>query len=287
MTPADLLKRLSSAASLVRLLLLHPRQFVASPEAFMSGRLSATELFGWMIGFGSLLLGLYSFALGSPMEKMLHASHLLADPKIGATASHWDDHVTLAGFRWVAGLGFGIDFPERRPFTEPQRANFQCGALMVRLNNVIPQRVLEKNTSKLLLALYAAVFVLCIHPVARLFGGKGSLRDGFRLGFIFCAFLYLIMIAFLVIATLLLVDLLRLSGLPLLIAWAIVAGLPACVIIFRCFFVTFSAFYGITKTRLLLVCFGTWLSSSAVCPVVFVPLIFVILRFEPLWRAIL
>jgi hypothetical protein len=281
------LKRLSSAASLVRLILTQPRQFVESPEGFTSSNVSATELFGWMIGFGSVLLGLYSFALGSPMEKVLEASHLLAAPKIGASASHRDERVTLAGFRWVAGLGFGIDFPERRPFTEPQRANFQCGALLVRLNHVIPQNVMEKNTAKFLLALYAAVFVLCIHPVARLFGGKGNLRDGFRLGFILCAFLYLVMIAFLVIATLLLVDLLRLRGWPLLIAWALIAGLPGCFITLRCFFLSFSAFYQITKTRLFLVCLGTWISSSAISPVVFVPLIFVILRLEPLWKAIL
>ncbi len=146
---------------------------------------------------------------------------------------------------------------------------------------------MEKSTAKVLLALYAAVFVLCIHPVARLLGGKGSLRDSFRLGFVFCGFFYLVAAALLVFAMLLLVDLLRLEAQPLETAWGILVGLPVCVVLARSFFASYSAFYGISKTRMALVLVGTWISSSLVCPVVFVPLIFAILRFEPLWRAIL
>jgi hypothetical protein len=187
----------------------------------------------------------------------------------------------------VPALGFGIAFPQRRPFAEPQRADFQFGAVLVRLKNVIPQNVVEKNTSKLLLALYALVFVLCIHPVARAFGGKADLGDGFRLGFLYCGFLYLVAAVLVVGGTLVLIDLLRLEGRALRLAWAVVVGLPACVIIVRCFFLGYSEFYGITKTRLLFVCLGTWLSSSVLCPLVFLPLIFAILRFEALWKAIL
>jgi hypothetical protein len=286
MAATDLMKRLSAAFSQVRLLATRPREFVVAPEGFASGHPSTTELFGWMVGLGSLLLGLYSFALGSPLEKVLHASHLLAAPNKGVSASLRDERVTFAGIKWMAGLGFGVDFPERRPFVEPQRADFQFGAIKVRLKNVIPQNVMEKSTAKFLLALYAMVFVLCIHPVALAFGGKGTLRDGFRLGFTYCGFLYLLMTVFLVGATLLLVDLLRLEGSPLLIAWTIV-GLPVSALALRSFVLSYSSFYNVTKVRLALVCLGTWVSSSAICPVIFLPLIFAILRFEPLWKAIL
>jgi len=63
--------------------------------------------------------------------------------------------------------------------------------------------------------------------------------------------------------------------------------IPMFVVIIRCFFQSFAGLYGITRKRLILVGLGTWVSSAVVCPVVFLPLLFLLLRFESLWKLIL
>jgi hypothetical protein len=122
--------------------------------------------------------------------------------------------VTFAGVAWAFGLGVGVAFLEGRSVTEPQLAVFRLGAIRVALNNVVPQNVLEKGTPKFLLMLYASVFVLCLHPIALLFRGTANFRDAFRLGFIFFGACYLLSAVFVVVATLLFVDVLRLGGFP-------------------------------------------------------------------------
>ena len=149
MAAHPLLNRFSAARKQVLLLLVHPRQFVSS-SGFASGHPPTAELFGWMVACGSILLGLYSLALGSPLEKALKSAHLLGAPRSATPASTRAEPVTFAGLRWMAGSGFGVDFPQRRPFTEPQRADFQFGAVRVRLKNVVPQNVVEKSTAKVL-----------------------------------------------------------------------------------------------------------------------------------------
>jgi hypothetical protein len=288
MAAIDTLKKLPLVGRRLLFLLRMPGKFVLDPNGFRNGDPSAKEIFGWAVSFSALVLGLYSLVLGSPSVKLGDASHLLTSPVPAASApAIRDKPVTLAGIAWIPGLSLGIYFPEQMRWTDPQLAVFSLGSVQVGINNAIPQKVVEEGLTKFLLLLYALVFVLCLHPVARLFGGKGSLRDSLRLGFIFFGFVCLLGTLFEVVAILLLVDVLRLSGVPLIWVWIGVVVIPVFTIFIRCYFGAFSAFYGITRKKLMLVGLGTYVTSSVVCPIVFLPLLFLLLRFEQLWKLVL
>jgi hypothetical protein len=287
MTAVEISRKLPLVGQQLLLLLRSPRQFVLECGGFTRREPTAKELFGWAVAFGTLVLGLYSLALGSPLKKLTEASGVISP---GATSSVSADRkrpVSFAGIAWIHGLGLGVHFPEQRPVAEPQLALFQLGAVQVSLDNVVPENVIQTGTPKILLLLYAFVFVLCIHPVARLFRGHGAFRDAIRLGFIFYAFAYLLFTLVVIAATLLLVDLLHLRGLQLSVTWTLFVVIPSLVMVVRCFFGSFSALYGITRKRLIVVGIGTWLTSAFLCPVIFLPLLFAILRFEALWKLIL
>jgi len=287
MAAIDTIKKLPAVGRQLLFFLRKPRQFVLAPDGFTRAEPTAKELFAWTIAFGTLVLGLYSLALGSPSKKVTEAALLVPPTTDAVVTSDRKEPVTFAGIAWMLGLGVGVQFPQQRPVTEPQFAVFEMGAVRVGLNNVIPQNVFEKGTPKFLLMLYAFVFVFCLHPVARLFRGRAAFRDALRLGFIFYGCVYLLFALFVVVATLLLVDLLRLRGFPLIIVWITLVMIPMFVVIIRCFFQSFAGLYGITRKRLILVGLGTWVSSAVVCPVVFLPLLFLLLRFESLWKLIL
>jgi hypothetical protein len=287
MAAADILKKLPRVGGQLLFFLRTPEKFVLDPDGFPRGEPSAKEVFGWAVGLGTLILGLYSLVLGSPFVKVTDAIQLLSPVPATSAPAIRDEPVTFAGIEWTLGLGVAISFPQQRRVTEPQLAVFRLGAVQIGVNHVIPKKVLEEGLPKFLLMLYALVFALCLHPVARLFRGKGSFRDSLRLGFVFFGFIYLLFTLFVVVATLVLVDILRLRGLLLFWVWIGVVVIPAFTIVIRCFLGGFSAFYGFTRKRLMLVSLGTIVSSSIVCPIVFLPLLFALLRFEALWKLLL
>ena len=247
MAATDLLKRVPDVGRNALLFFRRPREFVAT-SAFRSP-LTAKEQFVWSIAFAGLIVGLYSLAAGSPMEQLQEAAGLTqavsADASAHSRPAERDAPVTFAGISWEFRIGAGVRFPELLPVSEPQRVQFQVGAVEVDLNNVIPVNVLEKGSQKFLLALYALVSALCIHPVARVFRGRASL------------------------------------------AWVLGVVLPGFGVVLRGFFSSFSELYAFTKKQMALVVIGTAISSSLVSPIAFLPLLFLLLRFEPLWKLLL
>jgi len=289
MAATDLLKRVPDVGRNALLFYRRPREFVAT-SAFRSP-LTAKEQFVWSIAFTELIVGLYSLAAGSPMARLWEATGLpqavSADASAHSRPAERDAPVTFAGISWEFRIGAGVKFPELLPVSEPQRAQFQVGAVEVDLNNVVPLNVVEKGSQKFLLALYALVTALCIYPVARVFRGRASFGDSLRLTFVFYGFSYLLLEIVAVAAVIAFVDVIRLRGLSLILAWFLGVVLPSFGVVLRGFFSGFSELYAITKKQMALVVIGTTISSSIVSPIVFLPLLFLLLRFEPLWKLLL
>ena len=289
MAATDLLKRVPDVGRNALLFFRRPREFVAT-SAFR-GPLTAKEQFVWSIAFAAFIVGLYSLAAGSPMERLEEAVGLTkavsADASAHSRPAERDAPVTFAGISWEFRIGAGVRFPELLPFSEPQRAQFQVGAVEVDLNNVVPVNVFEKGSQKFLLALYALASALCIYPVARVFRGRASFGDSLRLTFVIYGFSFLLLQIVVVVAVFVFVDVIRLRGLSLLLAWFLGVVLPGFGVVLRGFFSGFSELYDFTKKQMALVVIGTAISSSLVAPIVFLPLLFLLLRFEPLWKLLL
>lgn len=289
MAATDLLKRVPDVGRNALLFFRRPREFVAT-SAFRRP-LTAKEQFVWSIAFTALIVGLYSLAAGSPMARLWEAAGLpqavSADASVHSRPAERDAPVTYAGISWGFRIGAGVRFPELLPVSEPQRAQFQVGAVEVDLNNVVPLDVFEKGSEKFLLALYALVSALCIYPVARVFRGRASFGDTLRLTFVFYGFSYLLLQIVAVAAVTAFVDVIRLRGLSLVLAWFLGVVLPSFGVVLRGFFSGFSELYAITKKQMALVVIGTAISSIIVSPIVFLPLLFLLLRFEPLWKLLL
>lgn len=204
MAATDLLKRVPDVGRNALLFFRRPREFVAT-SAFRSP-LTAKEQFVWSIAFAGLIVGLYSLAAGSPMEQLQEAAGLTqavsADASAHSRPAERDAPVTFAGISWEFRIGAGVSFPELLPVSKLQRVQFQVGAVEVDLNNVVPVNVLEKGRQKFLLALYALVSALCIHPVARVFRGRASFGDSLRLTFVIYGFSFLLLQVVVVVAVL-------------------------------------------------------------------------------------
>jgi hypothetical protein len=84
-----------------------------------------------------------------------------------------------------------------------------------------------------------------------------------------------------------LLDVLALHGLSFIGWWTALVTIPTFAIAFRCFFSSFSELYQISKKRLIVAGVLGFGVSSLIFPVIFLPLLYVILRLQELWKTIL
>ena len=138
-----------------------------------------------------------------------------------------------------------------------------------------------------MLSQYCVTTAICLYPAARLLHGQGSFTSATKLTFLYYFSVWLLGSTWVIGAVLVLVDLLRLTRFVLFAAWTALVLIPLLIITIRCFFAAFSEYFAISKKRLTLALIGGAMLSSVASPVVFVPLLYRILRFEPLWKVIL
>src|SRR5207249_11965734 len=103
MAAVDTLKKLPLVGRQFLLLLRSPRQFVLGPEGFTRSEPTAKEFFAWAIAFGTLVLGLYSLGLGSPLKKVTEASLLISPSTNTAVSADRKEPVSFAGVSWITG----------------------------------------------------------------------------------------------------------------------------------------------------------------------------------------
>lgn len=77
-----------------------------------------------------------------------------------------------------------------------------------------------------------------------------------------------------------LLDVLALHGLSFIGWWTALVTIPTFAIAFRCFFSSFSELYQISKKRLIVAGVLGFGVSSLIFPVIFLPLLYVILRLQ-------
>jgi len=249
------------------------------------------EFVAWAIAISALIWGVYSIARGSPLERVRQAEQLFPQtesPRPSNTDARAKQELKPEIERivfWHLGFGVGA-FAEGRNPEEPQRVLFQLGTGEVLLKNVVISDLGEKIITMLLLGLYSLAIVLCLHPPARLLQGRASFASAIRLGFIWFFSSWVLVTGLVLCGCVLLLDAFRLKGWHFLAGWMGLVIVPGFAVMIRCFFASFSELYQISKKRLAVVGIFGIFASAAIFPFVFLPCLYLILRFQELWKTL-
>jgi len=170
---------------------------------------------------------------------------------------------------------------------QPQYAVFRMGATEIVVKDFVPSDFSEGTLQTLMLSLYGLAAGICLHGPALLLRGKGDIVTVTKLALLYYFSGWLLGCLWVVIAALLLIDLLHLRGWSLYGAWIIVVVIPFYAVLLRSYFAAFSEYYSFSKKRLFVASVGGAVISSVLSPLLFMPILYLIIRFEPLWKTIL
>jgi hypothetical protein len=239
------------------------------------------------VAAGALVWGLSTWAGGSPSAKLEQAVSLSLKPEAEIATRSNNPRIRLNHVFWEAGFGVGVDFPQSaaKGWNQPQEGVFRMGMGGVVLDNVEPSK-LGGVAGKLMLLVYGFATVASLHWPARMAGARVSFTQELRLGCVFYFYLALLVSVVAALGTFILVDLAQLKGTSISVSWSVLVVIPMFGIALRCFFASFSELYSVTKKRLFLIGMGSALASAVTAPIVFVPLIYLILRFRDLLEVI-
>jgi hypothetical protein len=283
-------KRIPDIGHELILFLGRPRDYVRLIKGDEGDRVvAAREVMGWCIATALLILSLYKLCFGSVTEELQQALGMKRDPSYVNEQSHAQQKPSIAGIEWKVGFGVGMSAPEAQSkgLDVPQVVIFNLGALDVALDNVVPDHLADASIAALLTMLYALLSALCVHFPARLLGGTGAIYQSYGLAIRYYSFVLLTGSVVVALVAGVLLHVFALTGASLYVCWILLVVMPMAILSVRCFFAVFSEHYGISKKRLFAAGLGSIPLSSAVAPVVLVPLLLILLKAEPLLKVIL
>jgi hypothetical protein len=264
-----------------------PRRYVANwklPNTAMPSK----EIIGWCLAASFLIFSAYELAFGSITANLFKAFGLKS-PVTTDSAAPKTSRPTIEHIGWHLGFGVGITFPEAltTPTSQPQIAAFTFGTSEVVLGNAVPDVLVKKPITTLLLGLYGLITILCLHFPARILRGTGYFSEAARLALNYYAYVWLLGSLLAVLAATLLIHLIGLTGISLFVGWVVLVLVPLGVVFVRSFFAMFSEYYALSKKRLFIAGLGSMLLSSLLGPIFLVPCLYLLFWAEPLLRVIL
>jgi hypothetical protein len=294
-------------------LYLHPRRFVIHWKELPGSHISTKAAVGWSLAFAGLLLALYKMLFGTSCYAKLEGAakgldsigprptpqHEEAKPQFLHLA-FLDRQETVSQdpsgkiMRHSSGwsIGLGIEFPQAsvKTLDEPQIASFKIGGFTIYFGNVVPSSFDAKAPQLFFLISLCVIIAVCIHLAAKLLGGTASLVQAFQVICLAVSFSLVLFSIALVLFTVLFVDVLKLRRLPLLMTYVATVLLPGFLTLFRAYLGSYSELYHLSYLRLTTaslcgIVIGS-LSSIVVTPLVVLPLIYLLLRFQKFWEAI-
>jgi hypothetical protein len=295
-------------------LYLHPRRFVVHWKGLPISHASTKEAVGWSLAFAGLLLTLYKMFFGaSCVAKLSAAAKGLKSIQPGPKAQHeaskprflrlavLEKQQTVSldasgkiigrGSEW--GIALGIDFPQAsgKDLDEPQIVSFKIGVATIYFGDVIPSSFNSKVPQLFFLILLSMIIAVCIHPVAKLLGGTASFAQAFQIICLLLSFSLVLFSVALVFVTVLFVDILKLRPIALQVAYLGTVLVPGFLTFSRAYFGSYGELYNLSYLRLTIASLGGvvggCLSSYVLAPLVVLPLIYLLLRFQEFWEAIL
>ena len=121
---------------------------------------------------------------------------------------------------WRLGFGVGVELPQasKIALASPQSAVFSFGASQVVMSGLVPDSLLKKPITTILLGIYAFLTIICLQLPARMLGGTGELAEATKLALSYYAFVGVFASGLAVCSAILFVHALRLEGMLLFAA---------------------------------------------------------------------
>ena len=179
---------------------------------------------------------------------------------------------------------------------------FECGFVEVWFENVTIEGLEIEKTLIFLISAYALVTTLSLFFPAKLLGGVGSLTDALKMGFLAYLFTLLYMTVSNLVISLIAFTMLNLSDEGPL--WGVRTSIPFGYVerdqylvgsiwfitilpLVRSYWIVFRELFSLTPKRFFAAFILSIVCSAIIVPIVFIPAIYVIVRFAKFWSAIL
>lgn len=259
-----------------------PRRVVVQRKACWEKPTSVWAVFGWCSATVIVVLGLYGIVFGSLLTNLSSLGGKTLPPEQQIEDEPQASRIELVrwGLTWRLGVGMQLPHGFKKPVTVPQTALFKFGFTEAVLRNVVPAKLSSGSFPLLAQVLYALLLVLCLYPVARLMGGKASLADSVRVAVLLFSFTALTIVVLVVGCTILTAHIAVLPHWLITVCWLLLVQLPALIVVIRGYFEAFSENFGISRKRLFASSIMAMPVSCVVAPIVFVPALYIVLRFQ-------
>jgi len=263
----------------------------------------------WCLALIALLYGLYSVVFHTSVNSRLLGRPKTADqPRVKQTSDAKprieaiyllpkyhevgiDDEGNVVSRGSSRHVGVSVLAPEGKAPDEPQRAIVEMGAVTVIVADVVPNRLRPRVLSLFSIALLTFCTVLLIYPFARLFGSRPSIEQALDLTAIYYAYGLVLISLFVLVAVLILIDgfNLDLRSNAFVAPYLIGQALVTAALVWS-FVGVFDYVYSLSFGQLVLSGLGAFalgtVASFVVTPLIFVPLLYLLLRFHDLWAVV-
>jgi hypothetical protein len=263
----------------------------------------------WCLALVALAYGLYRVVFGTSVSTRLLALPISAqrsnveaslDTKPRIEGIYWlpkqiavsrDRQGNIIGHSSSWSFGVAVVAPEAKPPDQPQHIIVDMGAVTVVTANVVPNRLRPRVLSLFSIALLTFGTVLLIYPFARLFGSRPSIETALGVTAIYYAYALLLLGLFILAAVVILIDGLHLHPThPAFLAPYLIGGALSLAAAVWSFVGVFGYVYALSVAQLVLAGVGAFalgnVASLVVTPLIFVPLLYVLLRFQDLWDVV-
>jgi len=260
----------------------NPRQVVVSRKEDWSKPFGVYSTAGTMVAVVILCFTLYGLLFGS-LNHRVQSARLNKDQQLIELVSSKVSSPEYVDWALNFGVGAGVWFPEglEKLSTEPQIAMFRFGAVRFQYNNVIPEKLSSGSALLILKILFAFLMVICIHPFAVALKGKANLKAAAKFGILFFSYTIASGSILAVITAVVFIEFIQLKGFVIMIPWCIFVLIPFAAIGLRGYFGGFSELYVFSKRKVLLSTVGGTLLSCVVGPLLFLPVLHIVLILQP------
>jgi hypothetical protein len=288
------------------LFLIYPNEFTRNWINSPQTRSSPGEVVLWAVVLVSVLYGLYALAFkSSPFERFHNGSGADATAQ---TSSREQSNPRLLQItivqKWFAPSEDGtmressreisinplpgFEFPEagRKGFHQPQLLVLKAGIATVYVGDVVPSFLASRWAQSILIGLYSLVTVICLHPPAAFLGAATPFAEALEFTIILYSFSFVFIATISLLVNVLLnkvfrVDVQRLnvrhSCLLRLVGDGFILGSLG-----RALFLAYQTLYALSFWQLGISLLGAFALSTIATPLVFVPLLLVLLKLKQL-----
>jgi len=273
--------------------IVFPRKFTKEKLSKTDQNISTYETISWCSASILLILGLSSAFIGNPMEYLLYKagsmeekSKIYKDAKLFQKSKQIkivNIYTNFTFSKFYGGLSFLFPEFKTKGALTPQLFKIRFGSCEFLLGNVVPDQILKGSIPFLCIFNVSVTFAICISISGLLIQSKVNIVDSLKISICYFSYLGLFIVAW---GTVAFTILLFFNSLKSVFCIFIVNGIWV-IVAFRSFVLSFSELYNVSKIKIILLLLISNYMTLLCAPLIFLPLMFLSLHFQPYLDALL